>query len=168
MDVNLVPGDKVEVLNCLYRTNQNGVIEHVGFTPDGPQQKMYDYGVRFKDGRISGFMRNELKLLTAAPDAIAVRLDKPGRKLGDPPDMVNHPDHYGGKDNPYEVVKVLFAWGLWTNAYLWNTVKYIARHARKHNPLEDLRKARWYLDEEIKRREAAEAATKASDQGERA
>ncbi len=69
-------------------------------------------------------------------------------------DMVNHPAHYGGADNPYEVIKVLRAWGLDKFAYLWNTVKYIARADLKGKALEDLKKARFYLDEEIKEREA--------------
>ena len=27
-------------------------------------------------------------------------------------EMVNHPSHYGGKDNPYEVIKVIENWNL--------------------------------------------------------
>ncbi len=27
-------------------------------------------------------------------------------------DMVNHPAHYGGENNPYEVIKVIEAWRL--------------------------------------------------------
>lgn len=62
-------------------------------------------------------------------------------------DSVNHPPHYGGDDNPYEVIKVIEAWGLGFN--LGNTVKYIGRPT-KGNYLEDLKKARWYLDRAIK------------------
>lgn len=68
-------------------------------------------------------------------------------------EMVQHPAHYGGADNPYEVIKVLRAWGLHRFAYLWNTVKYVARCEHKGNALEDLRKARFYLDAEIQLRE---------------
>lgn len=58
---------------------------------------------------------------------------------------VNHPSHYGGKENPYEAIKVIEAWRL--DFSLGNVVKYISR-AGKKNPslLEDLKKARWYLD----------------------
>lgn len=62
---------------------------------------------------------------------------------------VDHPAHYGGADNPYEVIKVIEAWGL--DFCLGNTVKYIAR-AGKKDPrahLEDLRKAAWYLQRRI-------------------
>jgi hypothetical protein len=66
-------------------------------------------------------------------------------------EMVNHPDHYGGKENQYEVVKVCENWGLDKDAYLFNVVKYVAR-AGKKNPekeLEDLTKALWYLNRKI-------------------
>jgi len=36
---------------------------------------------------------------------------------------INHPQHYGGKDNPYEAIKVIEAWGL--NYNLGNALKYI-------------------------------------------
>ena len=64
--------------------------------------------------------------------------------------MVNHPNHYGGEDNIYEAIKVIDAWELGFS--LGNTVKYISR-AGKKNPgkeLEDLKKAKWYLDHHIK------------------
>jgi len=63
-------------------------------------------------------------------------------------EAVNHPPHYGGADNPYEAIKVIEAWGLDFN--LGNAAKYIARAAHKGRQLEDLEKARWYLDREIK------------------
>jgi hypothetical protein len=64
-------------------------------------------------------------------------------------ETVNHPDHYGGKDNPYEAIKVIEAWGL--GFCLGNTVKYVSRAGRKDSTktIEDLKKARWYLDREI-------------------
>lgn len=64
---------------------------------------------------------------------------------------VHHPKHYGG-DTTYEAIKVIEAWGL--GFCLGNTVKYIARAGRKASALEDLQKARWYLNREIERLEA--------------
>lgn len=64
-------------------------------------------------------------------------------------DPVNHPAHYGGADNPYEAVKIIEALNLGFN--LGNTLKYMIRAGkkRKSTRLEDLAKARWYLDREI-------------------
>ena len=70
-----------------------------------------------------------------------------------PVDAVNHPPHYGGADDPYEAIKVIEAWGL--GFHLGNTVKYISRAGKKSGQslLQDLRKARWYLDRWIQRLE---------------
>lgn len=67
-------------------------------------------------------------------------------------EQVNHPQHYGG-DVPHEVWKCLEAWGLHLNAYIWTAVKYLARAGKKDAAkyVEDLKKAQWYIDCEIKR-----------------
>lgn len=67
------------------------------------------------------------------------------------PTNVDHPPHYGGAENPYEAIKVIENWGLGFN--LGNTVKYIARAGKKMGTytVDDLKKARWYLDREIAR-----------------
>ena len=67
-------------------------------------------------------------------------------------EMVNHPNHYGGEDNPYEVIKVCEAWGLDKDAYIFNVVKYVARAGKKDQAkeLEDLKKAAFYLERKIK------------------
>jgi hypothetical protein len=66
-------------------------------------------------------------------------------------ETVDHPPHYGGKDNPYEAIKVIEAWRL--GFCLGNVLKYISRVDRKVAALEDLKKAAWYLNREIERRE---------------
>ena len=65
--------------------------------------------------------------------------------------VVEHPDYYGGKDNPYEAIKVIDAWGL--GFCLGNAVKYISRAGKKlgNNKIVDLRKAVWYLQHEIEK-----------------
>ena len=71
-------------------------------------------------------------------------------------DAIHHPSRYGGADNPYEAIKVIEAWGL--GFHLGNTVKYIARAGVKggaDQELEDLKKARWYLDRLIEQMEAS-------------
>lgn len=67
----------------------------------------------------------------------------------DTQDNVNHPSHYGGEDNPYEVIKVIEAWGL--DFHLGTVIKYIPRAGKKDpkKELEDLEKALWYLQRKI-------------------
>lgn len=70
-------------------------------------------------------------------------------------DLVNHPNHYGGSENVYEVIKVCEAWGLDYDAYLFNVVKYVARAGKKsgNDEIQDLKKALFYLDRKIKNSE---------------
>jgi hypothetical protein len=67
-------------------------------------------------------------------------------------ELVSHPDHYGGEDNPYEVIKIAEATGLDKDAYLFNVLKYIVRSGKKDDnpPVQDLKKALFYLDRRIK------------------
>lgn len=62
-------------------------------------------------------------------------------------ELIDHPKHYGDKDNPYETIKVIEAWGLGFN--LGNVVKYISRAGKKDFLIQDLEKAKWYLEREI-------------------
>lgn len=66
-------------------------------------------------------------------------------------ETVHHPQHYGGKDNPYEAIKVIEAWGL--GFCDGNVVKYISRW-RDKGGVEDLEKAAWYLNRFIQQEKA--------------
>lgn len=70
-------------------------------------------------------------------------------------DAVNHPQHYTHAGETYEAIKVIEAWNL--GFCLGNCVKYICRvgHKDQTKELEDLKKASWYLDREISRRQNA-------------
>ena len=79
-----------------------------------------------------------------------------------PEDRVNHPSHYtSGK---IEVIDFIEDKGL--NFNLGNVVKYVSRSGLKRSKgksledkaLEDLKKAAWYLQREIERREAVRDA----------
>jgi hypothetical protein len=72
-------------------------------------------------------------------------------KIKDRPDPVNHPPHY--KTGGVETIDFIEAKDL--NYRLGNVVKYVTRAGKKGNPIEDLKKARWYLDREINARENA-------------
>lgn len=62
-------------------------------------------------------------------------------------EAVNHPQHYGCENNQYEAIKVIEAWDL--DFCLGNTVKYISRAGKKDNIVQDLKKAKWYLERKI-------------------
>lgn len=62
-------------------------------------------------------------------------------------DAIN-PQHY--RSGGIEAIEVIEAFGL--GYHLGNAIKYLLRAGRKTaSPLEDLRKARWYIDREIER-----------------
>lgn len=67
------------------------------------------------------------------------------------PDVIHHPPHY--KSGGLEAIDVIRAFELWRNYYRANVLKYILRAGRKGSELEDLRKARVYLDWDIERLE---------------
>lgn len=63
-------------------------------------------------------------------------------------DPVNHPEHYTSHPSGIECIEITRHMGF----CLGNAVKYIWRADRK-NGVEDLQKAVWYLQDEIKRRQ---------------
>lgn len=65
-------------------------------------------------------------------------------------DMVNHPKHYTSHPSGVEVIQITEH----MNFLLGNVIKYILRAEHKGKQLEDLKKAAWYLDREIKRLES--------------
>ena len=70
-----------------------------------------------------------------------------------PANTVNHPPHYnvGG----IEVIDAIEAWGFGEGFNRGNAIKYLARAGRKDgaDAVEDLKKAAWYVDREIRRLE---------------
>lgn len=62
-------------------------------------------------------------------------------------EAVNNPSHYGGKDNPLEVINIIEHYNL--DFKLGNTVKYILRAGKKDDIIQELKKAKWYLDRKI-------------------
>ena len=61
-------------------------------------------------------------------------------------DPIDSPAHYA-EGRQYEPIDVIADWEL--NYHCGNVLKYLSRAGRKLNHLEDLKKARWYLDREI-------------------
>ena len=71
-------------------------------------------------------------------------------KLRDP--LIDHPPNYTMGE--IEVFTAIMDWRL--NYPRGQVVKYVARARHKGTELLDLKKARWYLDQEISRLEAGE------------
>ena len=62
-------------------------------------------------------------------------------------DNVNHPDHYNSHPSGVECIEITEHF----NFNIGNAVKYCWRAGLKGEQVEDLRKARWYIDREISR-----------------
>jgi hypothetical protein len=62
-------------------------------------------------------------------------------------DPVNHPKHYTSHPSGVECIEVTEHF----NFNKGNAIKYIWRSSDKGREVEDLRKARWYIDREIAR-----------------
>jgi hypothetical protein len=65
-----------------------------------------------------------------------------------PYDAVNKPKHYLSHPSGVECIQITEHMGF----CLGNAMKYIWRADEKHDAIEDLRKARWYIEREIARR----------------
>ena len=72
-------------------------------------------------------------------------------KLKEEKDSVNHPSHYGGENNPLEVINIIEHYGL--NFNLGNVIKYCLRAGKKDELIQELKKAQWYINREIQRLE---------------
>lgn len=73
------------------------------------------------------------------------------RAAGANTDMVNHPPHYTSHPSGVECIQITEH----MNFCLGNAVKYIWRADLKGSGVEDLRKAAWYIEREIARRNNA-------------
>jgi hypothetical protein len=64
-------------------------------------------------------------------------------------DPVNHPEHYNAHPSGIECIQVTE----WMSFPLGSAMKYIWRADLKSDAIEDLKKAIWYLEREIQRRQ---------------
>jgi hypothetical protein len=106
-------------------------------------------GVSNKNKTLEGFIESEVDRMnfnmeqayaaTARPAGYAYPLEN---KESDP---VNHPPHYTNHPSGVECIQITEHMGF----CLGNAVKYIWRADLKADAIEDLKKARWYIDREI-------------------
>ena len=98
-----------------------------------------------KDGYLYTWV-NTNALSEDTKDALAERLNPEAITMIEPqPDPVNHPWHY--KVGGIETIDFIEAKKL--NYNMGNAVKYISRADHKGNRLQDLEKAKWYIDREL-------------------
>ena len=64
-------------------------------------------------------------------------------------DPVNHPPHYTKHPSGVECIQIVE----WMGFNVGNAIKYTWCADEKGNALEDLRKAQWYINREIEKRE---------------
>lgn len=72
-------------------------------------------------------------------------------EVADSDDSVNHPPHYTSHPSGIECIQVTEHMGF----CIGNAIKYLWRADLKHDAVEDMRKAIWYIEREIERRESA-------------
>ena len=93
----------------------------------------------------SGFgpapLKQEGKVFMPDPDAT-----KYGERLIN--DVVNHPPHYKAHPSGIECIQITQH----MNFCMGNAVKYIWRADEKGTPIEDLEKAKWYIQRELEKR----------------
>ena len=69
-------------------------------------------------------------------------------------DMVNHPGHYcKGGIECIDAIKASMTEEAFKGFLKGNIMKYVYRYESKEKPLEDLQKAKWYLERLIKENE---------------
>jgi len=123
--------------------------------------KQYVYGVRWHMNKKALGLKStetykalERKAKDAKKDAdywnaISTAASRTIEMIEPTPDPVNHPAHY--KVGGVETIDFIEAKGL--NYHLGNVIKYITRADHKGDRVENLRKAKWYLERELKNAE---------------
>lgn len=70
-------------------------------------------------------------------------------------DPVEHPAHYTSHPSGIECIQITQHMGF----CLGNATKYIWRAGLKHDAIEDLKKAKWYIEKEIEKRSKERLST---------
>ena len=134
------PGDRVRCVNCLWtdgRVAFGDVYVVEDYSPNKYLLKLKGIDFFFPSYNF------EPELMHNNPD----QMDLFPHLLNK--DNINHPEHYTmGKIEVFDFIR---AWEL--SFAEGNVVKYVVRAPHKGQPVEDLKKARWYLDQLIKKAE---------------
>ena len=139
-----IVGDRVRVTDNAYVSDYKGKFGDVVKT-GASSSGFYSVTVRFDDGAQASFAyKTSLELTPRGYGAPAVPDNDP----------VNNPKHYTSHPSGVECIQITSHMGF----LLGNAVKYIWRADLKNDAIEDLKKARFYLDREIVKREKESAS----------
>lgn len=131
-------GDRVVVVGIPMENGNRGVVVCTDM-PTWPIEVKYDENMGagyFKESELE--LEEVYDALSAAPK-VDSRLDV---------DVVNHPSHYTSHPSGIECIQVTEH----MNFNLGNATKYVWRAGLKSDdPIQDLQKARWYIEREIQR-----------------
>ena len=110
----------------------------------------FSYFTKGKEYEVLGFTHDSFQITDDYGDTLAVSMAHYNLdfKLKD---SVNHPSHYGGENNPLEVINIIEHYDL--NFNLGNVIKYCLRAGKKDKLIQELKKAQWYINREIQRLE---------------
>ena len=111
------------------------------------------YFTKGKEYEVLGFTHDSFQITDDYGDTLAVSMAHYNLdfKLKEEKESVNHPSHYGGENNPLEVINIIEHYDL--NFNLGNVIKYCLRAGKKDELIQELKKAQWYINREIQRLE---------------
>jgi hypothetical protein len=134
------------------KKNPNAKAKEVSQATGVPIASVYQTAYKVRKEMREGMAKVQTTTLSPKPAARkttrgmqVIAVSTSNKSIHSKADMVNHPPHY--KAGGIETIDFIEAKNLGYN--LGNVVKYVSRADLKGNKLEDLQKARWYLDRAI-------------------
>jgi hypothetical protein len=134
------------------KKNPNAKAKEVSQATGVPIASVYQTAYRVRKEMREGMAKVQMTALSPKPAARkyargmkVIAVSTSNKSIHSKTDMVNHPPHY--KAGGIETIDFIEAKNLGYN--LGNVVKYVSRADLKGNKLEDLQKAKWYLERAI-------------------
>jgi hypothetical protein len=134
------------------KKNPNAKAKEVAQAVGVPTSSVYQVAYQVRKQMREGMAKVQMTALSPKPAARkyakpmkVIAVSTSNKSIHSKADMVNHPPHY--KAGGIETIDFIEAKGLGYN--LGNVVKYVSRADLKGNKMEDLQKARWYLERAI-------------------
>jgi len=134
------------------KKNPNAKAKEVSQATGVPLASVYQTAYRVRKEMREGMAKVQMTALSPKPAARkyargmkVIAVSTSNKNIHSKADMVNHPPHY--KAGGIETIDFIEAKNLGYN--LGNVVKYVSRADLKGNKLEDLQKAKWYLERAI-------------------